>query len=134
MAPSNNIYTLTENSRNEPPDEFLANLANAPSLVPVRPRDNTFNPPDADLLRALHYYIAQRYPETEELYNESALLALGYLVEHWIDEALGPDGALVYGDGLDKEDEDTVKPKERQSWKIKSSSHIQDKPISKKEK
>lgn len=88
MGKHTTVYEAVSGTRHTTlsPDELLAEQARAPSAIPVRERCATFQPPESDLLEAIHYYVAKMYPEKYSLFDESALLALGYLVEHWLDE------------------------------------------------
>lgn len=79
---------------NQNPDEYLASLKG--SNVPIRLRDYEFELPDSELLNILHYYISHKFPNHEGIFDETALLALGMIMEYWIDEIIGDNGHGLY--------------------------------------
>jgi hypothetical protein len=81
---------------NRPPDEVIAERRKAPSAIPVRERCAHFQPPESDLLNAIHYYISRTTTNQKYIFDESALLALGYLVDHWIQETMNDRSHNVY--------------------------------------
>ncbi|CAN6597556.1 hypothetical protein TRVA0_001S04456 [Trichomonascus vanleenenianus] len=87
------------------PDDLLlhlnakrSELANGDEAIPVIDHKDL---PDSELLKALHYYAAEYYrhtgrPRGFRSMDETALIALGVLVEEKIKEELGPNGHLCY--------------------------------------
>jgi hypothetical protein len=78
------------------PDEILAAKVEAPPLIPVVPRDDIPELPEADLLEALHYYISMMYPERKFNFDETALIALGMLMEEMVDETLNDESYKLF--------------------------------------
>lgn len=83
-------------------DEVIAERDHAPSRIPMKLRDNTFDLPDSDLLKALHYYISHKYPENKGLFEESSLITMGLLVEQWMDEIIGETSYNMYSEFANK--------------------------------
>ena len=81
--------------------------------------------PDSDLLKALHCYTSDLYLHISadqgsgdwRSLDETALLALGILMEEVCREKLGEAGDMVFTEGESKGD----KPEQRSSWKEKGS-------------
>lgn len=85
-----------------PADEVLASKMPSNMKVPMKTREEFIRDqvqlPDSDLLKVLHYYSSKKLsqePTTKLLrqFDESALLALGLMVEKWADEMI--DDTLV---------------------------------------
>jgi hypothetical protein len=102
------------------PDEILFKARNAPTRY--EESDHYFAhaqlPPDRklpseDLLRALHVYISNFYARSQEQVeekvwksmDETALIALGILMEESAKEVLGDTGDLVFLEGADDSEE-----------------------------
>jgi hypothetical protein len=103
------------------PGDALFGTVNAPprfAEADIYPAHERLNPsqqlPDSDLLGALHWYAAEFYQRLddgivaprgrtidERSLDETALLALGMLVEEAAREALGRRGDLVFTEGED---------------------------------
>lgn len=96
------------------PDEVLYRARNAPTRY--EENDNYFahkdlpldlELPGSDLLQALHAYISEFYGRSEEMVNqkvwrsmdETALIALGILLEESAREVLGETGDLAFVEG-----------------------------------
>lgn len=101
-------YSKMETKRYErqPPshDELLLELKGAPKMIPVKERgDEGFdNLPDSELLEAIHYFFARNFDSlrSNSVYqrqmDESALLAMGVLVEHIVEDFISEEGHLPY--------------------------------------
>lgn len=90
--------TSTSSRTRRPPDDIIAEREGCPDVVPVRQRSKSFQPPEAELLNAIHYYVAMKYPGKHHLFDESALLAMGYLVQHWVDENTNDKSHNLYAE------------------------------------
>ncbi|KAF2474820.1 uncharacterized protein BDR25DRAFT_215356 [Lindgomyces ingoldianus] len=109
-------------SANQPlrPDEILFKQRNAPTRYEesdyyfahrLLPPDQKL--PSSDLLSALHAYISNFYARSDERVNqkawksmdETALIALGILVEENMREILGETGHLAFLEGADSEED-----------------------------
>ncbi|KAK6530053.1 hypothetical protein TWF694_003427 [Orbilia ellipsospora] len=68
----------------------------------LRDENVTASLPDSDLLKAIHAYAADFYAAkgwdtvTGRCMDESALLAMGVLLEEWCKEMIGKDGDMVF--------------------------------------
>ncbi|CAM9017429.1 hypothetical protein WICANDRAFT_61128 [Wickerhamomyces anomalus NRRL Y-366-8] len=101
-------------------DEEIAERVGGLARVPVKLRDDKFQLPDSDLLKVLHYYISNKYPEKARIFEETSLITMGLLVEHWMDEFIGETSAQMYaefanGDGASSQT--SKKIAERNEWK-----------------
>lgn len=70
--------------------------------------------PSSDLLKALHYYVASKYTKNIDAKNpdrlryvesmdETSLLAMGLLIENWVDELVTEDVCRMYLQKVDEE-------------------------------
>lgn len=108
-----------------PPDEIL-NFVNKTNLrIPMKLREDfgeSAKLPSSELLKALHYYTSHRVAESpnrtmlERGFDETALLALGMVVEQWVDDMVDQSIAQYFAEdaGEDgsgsEEDEEVVVP------------------------
>jgi len=83
-----------------PPDEVLGRRINAPKdRIPYEEPDEL---PNSDLLTAIHQYASDFYDRNgmgeygHKMLDETALLALGVLVEEQVRGALGEKGHLAF--------------------------------------
>lgn len=73
------------------PDEVTANLLSTIYRVPYKSSSELEIPlPDSELLKVLHYYASNRLAlenwQLEQSLDETALLAVGMVIEKWADE------------------------------------------------
>lgn len=80
------------------PDEVLAKHPRSPSIIPVRHRSHEFKLPDSELLKVIHYYVAKKYPGKRLLFDETALLTMGILVEDWVEKSFNDQAHDLYSD------------------------------------
>lgn len=97
---------FVEKGRVMAPDEVLHALRPLTLNIPLKLREDFENPdalPDSDLLRAIHYYAsASEIPK--HTMDETALLALGVLVEQWAEEEIFLHEPLLYMEADDSLD------------------------------
>lgn len=79
------------------PDEVLARKKNAPYI------DLSSNPdlPDSDLLNSIHLHAADKLKDASDFVqcmDETALLAMGVLIEEAVQDMLGESGAYVFAE------------------------------------
>lgn len=101
-------------------DEVIAERKHAPSTIPIKLRDNKFDLPDSDLLKALHYYISHKYPENKGLFEESSLITMGLLVEEWMDEMIGETSYNMYSEYSNETKESSLKKLQTNNETIQS--------------
>lgn len=109
------------------PDEVLFKAANAPTRFEETdyyyahrnlPKDQKL--PDGELLSALHVYISKLYSRTQEpggqkawkCMDETALIALGILLEESTKGILGETGDFALVEGARSEEEDPIEDEE----------------------
>ena len=117
-----------------PPEEVLFRRAGAPTRYQEndvywadRYLTEEQQLPESDLLKALHTYASDFYSRATnnkgivdyESLDETALLAMGFLVEAWADDVLGETGHLAFvereGEESDECDEDSDSSEEMAS-------------------
>ncbi|OBA19429.1 hypothetical protein METBIDRAFT_46023, partial [Metschnikowia bicuspidata var. bicuspidata NRRL YB-4993] len=72
------------------PDEILHETRPLALNIPLKLREDFPDPkalPDSDLLRAIHYYASSSRVPSHSM-DETALLALGLLLEQWAEEEI----------------------------------------------
>ncbi|KAK6459007.1 uncharacterized protein RJT20DRAFT_124137 [Scheffersomyces xylosifermentans] len=94
-----------------PPDEILEIIKPGHIKIPVKPREEfpeSRQLPSSELLKVLHYYASRKFTKSKESgkrmtrsMDESALLALGVLVESWIDDIVDKDTAKMFIENYD---------------------------------
>ncbi|KAI3404571.1 hypothetical protein KGF56_002616 [Candida oxycetoniae] len=100
---------VVQKGRTVPPDEILEMLKTGLLKIPiVDPKDKDGNSllPCSDLLKNIHYFVSRKYlkdidvePERSkyvECMNETSLLAMGMLVESWVDELVTEDVCKMF--------------------------------------
>lgn len=109
IAPSKNRDTISSSAKSVPPEEVLFRRKGAPVRYEeddVYFADRHLGPnqrlPDSDLLKVLHAYAADYYSTVADRegtdfqsLDETALLALGILIEEAAKEAVGENGDLA---------------------------------------
>ncbi|KAF2015684.1 hypothetical protein BU24DRAFT_183355 [Aaosphaeria arxii CBS 175.79] len=119
------------------PDEVLYRASNAPTRyeetdhyfahTKLRPDQKL---PSSELLTALHAYFSEYYERSEEQFNqkiwnsmdETALIALGILMEETAREVLGETGDLAFLEAAGAEDELYEEAEEKRTAKQESQS------------
>ncbi|ODQ82010.1 hypothetical protein BABINDRAFT_6628 [Babjeviella inositovora NRRL Y-12698] len=104
LVDKNTKYTSTGHAI--APDEVLEGVKTSNIKIPLLERADFAGAklPDSDLLAALHYYIVNqlevlpaRYKNRfRKVFDETAMLALGVLVEEWADELITEDNARLF--------------------------------------
>ncbi|RCK58956.1 hypothetical protein Cantr_07442 [Candida viswanathii] len=106
--------------RTVPPDEILDAMKPDSLKIPMKLREDfkdgeTAQPglPDSDLLKAIHYFVSRKYDKVvdkkgrkrmvQEL-DETALIAMGLLVESWCDEFVTDEVAKMFTKEYPKEE------------------------------
>lgn len=123
-APSRTRDTITQSSVAVPPEEVLFRRRGAPVRYEeddIYQADRHLDPhqrlPDSDLLKTIHAYVSDFYARTTtdggridfKSLDETALLAMGILLEEAAAEALGKTGDLALVEEA-TDDEDTGAP------------------------
>ncbi|KAH3686314.1 hypothetical protein WICPIJ_002676 [Wickerhamomyces pijperi] len=116
------------------PDEVLLQMKNAPKLIPVKERNEKGleDLPDSDLLEALHYYYSRNFVREgltvnpfERQMDESALLALGMIVEQMVEEFVAKDGYFQHA--VDEYEQKIIDTRKNASGKTKLAAKSQSK-------
>ncbi|ODV79989.1 uncharacterized protein CANTADRAFT_49371 [Suhomyces tanzawaensis NRRL Y-17324] len=85
-----------------PADEMLDSIKPSSIKIPVKFRDEFpegHNLPPSELLKVLHHYAAKKFsdePLMARRFDETALLAMGMLVEQWVDEVVDEKAVKLY--------------------------------------
>lgn len=91
-----------------PPDEILDMLKPGNLKIPVE-TDPGVELPESGLLECIHYYVSKKVSKSEQRrvvegsMDETALLAMGMLVESWIDELIDENTVRMFLDNYDFE-------------------------------
>lgn len=112
-------------------DEEIAERVGGSSRVPVKLRDDKFSLPDSDLLKVLHYYISHKYPNKTRIFEETSLLVMGLLVEHWMEEVIGETSAGIYagfvnGNAKNSQTPSRISKRRRTTFKRQKTNKTQD--------
>lgn len=91
----NSVYAMEKAGLE--PDEQLSHELKMP-MIPFKQRDEQLIVPDAELLRVLLRYMSTKFPQYAHQFDGTALIALGVLMEHWIDEMIGQQGHTVFAE------------------------------------
>lgn len=49
-------------------------------------------------MKVIHYYVAKKYPGKRLLFDETALLTMGILVEDWVEKSFNDQAHDLYSD------------------------------------
>lgn len=106
-----------------PPDEIL-NFVNKTNIrIPMRLREEFGDGaqlPSSELLKALHYYMSHRVQRSsnramlERGFDETALLALGMVVEQWVDDMVDEDFAQYFAEDTAETEMDSERTHEEE--------------------
>lgn len=89
-----------------PPDEILDSLNTTGVKIPIKQRDefpHGAKLPSSDLIKALHYRMSKKIDDlglkrAERSLDETALLALGMMVEKWADSLIDEQTATAFAE------------------------------------
>lgn len=125
-APTKNRDTVSRSNIAVPPDEVLFRRRGAPVRYEeddIYCADRHLGPhqrlPDSDLLKTIHAYSSDFYANATSDHgksdfkslDETALLAMGILLEEAAVEALGKTGDLALVEAADEQDDDSKSPR-----------------------
>ncbi|KAG2730895.1 hypothetical protein G9P44_006044 [Scheffersomyces stipitis] len=96
-----------------PPDELLEILKPGHLKIPIKHRDEFAEDrqlPSSELLKVIHYFASKKFTSTKKgevemarTMDESALLALGILVESWVDRMVDENTVKMFVDHCDSD-------------------------------
>ncbi|ABN68467.2 hypothetical protein PICST_50972, partial [Scheffersomyces stipitis CBS 6054] len=122
-----------------PPDELLEILKPGHLKIPIKHRDEFAEDrqlPSSELLKVIHYFASKKFTSTKKgevemarTMDESALLALGILVESWVDRMVDENTVKMFVDHCDS-DKDEIEDQEDSSQNSDSSSEAASSPSS----
>lgn len=100
-----------------PPDEILDSMKPDSLKIPMKLRGDFKGDssmlPDSDLLKAIHYFVSKKYDKVLDRkgqrrmiqsLDETALMAMGLLLESWCDEIITNEVAKMFTKKYPKED------------------------------
>ncbi|EGW34237.1 uncharacterized protein SPAPADRAFT_134238 [Spathaspora passalidarum NRRL Y-27907] len=97
-----------------PPDELLDMMKPDDLKIPIKHREDfkSGGLPDSELLKSIHYFVSRRLTKNEKSakkyarrMDETALMAMGILVESWVDRLLDKDTCRLFLADPEEEEE-----------------------------
>ncbi|RLV95400.1 hypothetical protein JA1_001033 [Spathaspora sp. JA1] len=114
-----------------PPDEILDMMKPGNIKIPIKDKQD-FKPelglPDSELLKVIHYFVSRRLTKNNskkkryiQRMDETALLAMGILIESWVDKLVDEKTCKLFLDQPNEEEQDEVGEESEESEETSSS-------------